>query len=170
MRPCRALAIAAIFQCCACSVLAADLTNRDKEYLRERAGQLVGDIRIGELATRQASTEMVRAFGYRMVNDHKRSLENVQKVAAARNVELPAEPPERYAKALQKLTALSGNEFDVQYMRRALHEHRINIKADGKRKYGTKDSQLRLLASGSHDMEMAHMALANKALATVPAK
>jgi putative membrane protein len=159
-----------MFQISAGFALAADLTNRDKEYLRERAGQLAGDIKIGELATQKASNELVRAFGYRMVNDHKRSLENVQKVAAERKVDLPAEPPERYAKALEKLSGLSGNEFDVQYMRRALHEHRVNIKADGKRKYGTKDSQLRLVASGSHDLEMAHMALANKALASVPAK
>ncbi|HEU4851821.1 MAG TPA: DUF4142 domain-containing protein [Telluria sp.] len=150
--------------------LAADLSNRDKEYLRERAGQLTGDIRIGELATKKANTELVRAFGYRMVNDHKRSLENVRKVATERKVELPAEPPERYQKALQKLSGLEGNDFDVAYMERALHEHRLNTKADRKRKYGTKDSQLRLLASGSHDMEMAHIALANKALATVPAK
>lgn len=149
---------------------AAELSNRDKDYLRDRASTLMADVQAGQLATKQGSTEMVRAFAYRMVADHERALDNVRKLAAARNVELPAAPTDRERRAVEKLTGLKGIEFDEKFMARAIHSHKAGIKADQKRLYGTKDPQLRALASASHDVETAHLALANRALASVPAK
>ena len=161
------LAIAAMFPI---AVSAADLSNQDREYLRDRAQMLAADVQAGQLASKKATTEHVRAFAYRMVNDHQRALENVRKLAAARQVELPAEPSGRDVRQMNKLNELAGVEFDEEYIERAIRTHKDGTKADRKRMYGTKDPELRALASGSHDLESAHLALAYRTIGNVPAK
>lgn len=167
MSPSRMLAIIALFPL---AVSAADLSRQDKDYLRDRARMLTADLQAGQLASKKATTDHVRAFAYRMVNDHQRALENVRQLAAARQVDLPAEPARRDVRQMEKLNALAGIEFDEEYIERAIRAHKDGTKADRKRMYGSKDPELRALASASHDVEIAHLALATRALANVPAK
>lgn len=170
MRPCRALAIAAMFQLCSQVAFAADLSNADTKYLRDRASTLAGDIQLAELASKKAKTELVRNFGFRMAADHKVALDNIKALAAARKVELPATGTEKDAKTLAKMSELSRDEFDRKYMDHELHEHRQYAKTIRKRMFATKDPALRKLASDSLDRESAHLALANKAYAGIPAR
>jgi len=169
MNPRRTLAAAAMMIAAGLAA-AAELSNRDEEYLRDRARTLIADVQAGQLASKQGSTDQVRAFAFRMVADHERALENVRKLAAARGIELPSAPTDREQRAVDKLTRLRGIEFDEQFMERAIRSHKAGIKADQKRLYGTKDPDLRALVSASHDTETAHLALANRALGSVPAK
>jgi putative membrane protein len=167
MRLSRILVVAAVFPIAAS---AADLSNQDKDYLRDRARTLAADVQAGQLASKKATTDHVRAFAYRMVNDHQRALENIRKLSAARKLDLPAEPSGRDVRQMNKLNELSGPGFDEEYIERAIRSHKDGIKADRKRMYGTKDPELRALASASHDLEDAHLALANRALGNVPAR
>jgi putative membrane protein len=167
MSPSRMLAIAAMFPI---AVSAADLSNQDRDYLRDRARMLTADVQAGQLASTKATSDHVRAFAFRMVNDHQRALENVRKLAAARQVDLAAEPSGRDERQMKKLNDLAGLEFDKEYMERAIRTHRDGTKADRKRMYGTKDTELRALASASHDLESAHFALANRTFGSIPVK
>lgn len=167
MSPYRLLAIAAMFPF---AVSAAELSNQDQDYLRDRAQSLMADVQAGQLASTKATTDLVRAFAYRMVNDHQRALENVRKLSAARSVDLPAAVTEREQRQMAKLNSLAGLEFDEEFIERSIRAHKNGTKADRKRMYGTKDKEVRALASASHDTETAHLALANRALGTIPAK
>lgn len=170
MTLCRLLAITAMFPVCVGVVSAAELSGRDEDYLNDRVRTLMVDVQAAQLASKKASTELVRAFAYRMVTDHGRALDNLRQLAAARKLQLPTAPPERESRKLEKIAGLTGTEFDVQFMKRAIQQHKAGIKADRKRMYGTEDAQLRALASQSHDTETAHLALANRALASIPAR
>ena len=167
MTACRLITIAAMFPI---AVSAAELSNRDQDYLRDRAQSLMADVQAGQLASTKATTDLVRAFAYRMVTDHQRALENVRKLSAARNVALPSGMSERDERQMNKLNSLAGLEFDEEFIERSIRQHKDGTKADRKRMYDTKDKELRALASASHDVESAHLALANRALGNVPAK
>lgn len=168
MRPSRMMAIATTFLFAVASASAAELSNRDKDYLRERASLFMADVRAGELASHKAQTELVRAFAYRLVNDHKRSLEQIRKLAAARKVELPAAPSDRDLKTVTELEGVTGTRFDKRYIERAIRQHKAGTKADRQRSQGSKDPELRTLATASFEVEDLHLALANRALANVP--
>lgn len=168
MRPSRMMVIAAMFPFAVGAAPTSELSGKDQEYLRDRARMLMVDIQAGQLASKKANTDQVRAFAYRLVNDHQQSLENLRKVAANRKVELPAAPSERDLQSVTRLTGLTGAEFDEEYIKRAIREHKIGTKADRKRRYGTKDPEMRTLAAASHEREDIHLALANRALANVP--
>ena len=170
MKLSRLVAIAAMFPIAVGAAFAAQLSNQDQEYLRDRARTLMADVQAGELASQKATTDEVRAFAYRLVADHKHALENVRKLAAERKVELPAAPDEGDMESITKLKGLSGVKFDEQYMKRAIHQHKLNTKSDRKRRYGTKDPEMRALASATHDVEDQHLALANRALASIVIK
>lgn len=168
MRPIRMMVTATMCLIAVASASSAELSNRDKDYLRDRASTLMADVRAGELASHQAQTELVRAFAYRLVNDHKRSLEKVRKLAAARQVALPAAPDDRDLKTVTELEGLSGNTFDERYIKRAIRQHKAGTKVDRQRSHGSKDPELRALATASFEVEDVHLALANRALANIP--
>jgi putative membrane protein len=167
MSPGKIAAIAIMFPLALGSVSAAELSKADQEYLRDRARTLMVDVQAGQLGSKTATTDEVRAFAYRLLNDHQRALDNVRKLAAARKLEIPAAPTERDLKAVTRLKGMTGVKFDEAFIRRSISAHKDGTNEDRKRMYGTKDPELRALASASYEVETAHLALANRAMASI---
>jgi len=104
----------------------------DKMFLRKAAEGGIAEVRFGQLAVQKASSSDVKAFGQKMIDDHTKLNNEMAQVADSMGVMLPKSMNKEDQAEYDKLNALSGNDFDVEYLscmvkdhHKDLHEFRI---------------------------------------------
>ncbi|KAA9340191.1 DUF4142 domain-containing protein [Adhaeribacter soli] len=96
-------------------------------FMIEAASGGMMEVALGRMAEKQASHAEVKAFGKMMVTDHTKANEELKKLAAAKNVTLPASVGEEHQKHIDKLSGLKGAEFDREYMRLMVDDHQEDV-------------------------------------------
>lgn len=89
----------------------------DRRFLQETTLSSMASMELGNLAATKASSDSVKQFAAKMVQDHTRALDYVKKCAARDGVQLPSELDSKHKDAVEKLAKLSGTEFDRAYTR-----------------------------------------------------
>ena len=104
-----------------------DRTFSDKVFVKKAAEGSLTEVELGKLAQEKGSSEAVKEFGKKMVDDHTKSSEAIAQVASKVSVEVPSELPKGGRKAKEKLAKLSGPEFDKAYAKLMLNDHREDV-------------------------------------------
>jgi putative membrane protein len=104
----------------------------DKMFLRKAAEGGIAEVKLGQLAAQKASSDDVKAFGQKMVDDHTKLNNQMAQVADSLGVMLPKSMNKEDQAEYDKLNGLSGNDFDTEYLsfmvkdhHKDLHEFRI---------------------------------------------
>jgi putative membrane protein len=105
-----------------------DRYSADRDFIRSAAESSATEIHLGKLAQDRASSDAVKHLGKRMVAASAQASEELQKAAAALNIQLPADPPRKAKKAEDKLAKLSGSEFDLAYAKMAADEEKALVR------------------------------------------
>ena len=105
---------------------------QDKMFLRKAAEGGIAEVKLGQLAAQKASSDDVKALGQKMVDDHTKLNLEMAQVADSMGVMLPKSMNKEDQAEYHKLNALSGNDFDTEYLtfmvkdhHKDLHEFRI---------------------------------------------
>src|SRR3954469_24344004 len=61
----------------------------DKKFIRQAAEGGMAEVELGRLATEKASSEDVKKFGERMVNDQSKANDELKQIASSKGVDLP---------------------------------------------------------------------------------
>jgi putative membrane protein len=102
------------------------LTSADKKGLMDVATANINEIAAGKIAVTKAQSPEVKAFAQQMIDDHTKSLTEVQTLAQAKGVTLPTEPDAKHKAMAAKLEKLSGADFDKAYMKNGgLADHKM---------------------------------------------
>jgi putative membrane protein len=101
----------------------------DKMFLRKAAEGGIAEVKLGQLAAKKGSTDDVRAFAQKMVDDHTKLNNDVASVADAMGVMLPKEMNKEDQAEYDKLNALSGNDFDIEYLTFMVKDHHKDLHA-----------------------------------------
>jgi putative membrane protein len=145
------------------SVGAADKAKSDHpdwEFFKKAAQGGMAEVTLGQMAASKAESEAVKNFGQRMVTDHGKASQELKDLAAAENVTLPTEMSAD-AKALQeKLSGLSGAEFDKAYMEEMLKDHKTDISAFQEQAQQGKDPEVKNWAEKTLPTLQEHYTLA----------
>ena len=104
-------------------------TMKDKMFLRHSAEGGIAEVQLGQLASQKASSEDVKAFGQKMVTDHTTLNNQMQSVADAMGVRLPKKMAKSDQAEYDKLSALSGSEFDTEYLTFMVRDHHKDLRA-----------------------------------------
>jgi putative membrane protein len=104
----------------------------DKMFLRKAAEGGIAEVKLGQLAAQKASSDDVKAFGQKMVDDHTKLNNQMAQVADSLGVMLPKSMNKEDQAEYDKLNGLSGSDFDTEYLscmvkdhHKDLHEFRI---------------------------------------------
>jgi putative membrane protein len=99
----------------------------DESFVTKAAGGGSAEVELGKLATGKASSEAVRKFGQRMIDDHSRANNELMALAQRKNVVISPElgPEERALR--DHLMTLSGPAFDQAYMKAMLSDHMKDV-------------------------------------------
>lgn len=125
---------------------AASLSKSDVKYVTESAQGFMSELKLGALAQERAGDERVKEFGKQMVTDHGKDLEELKRIAAQKQVQLPQTMNEEQLEEANKLSNLSGKEFDREYVKYEVKDHGKDIKDQKKEMKKTADPELKQFA------------------------
>src|SRR6202035_3919073 len=93
-----------------------ELETFDRKFLIDAARGGMLEVQAGQLAVERAASPDVKAFGQRMVDDHGKANERLKQVATQYGVALPSDLTKSQKATLDRLSKLSGPEFDKAYI------------------------------------------------------
>lgn len=105
----------------------AALSGEDRRFVMEAAAGGMAEVQLGELAQRQAASAEVKQFGALMVKDHGAANAELLRLAAAKGLQPPSQPGREQADLMTRLRKLDGAEFDREYSRAMLDDHRKDV-------------------------------------------
>src|SRR5256714_1396570 len=100
------------------------LAPSDEEFAQKAATGGQAEVELGQLASEKASNPKVKEFAQRMVSDHGQAGQQLQQIAGNKGLELPKMLPTEAQEEKDKLSKLSGAQFDKEYMRFMVEDHR----------------------------------------------
>jgi putative membrane protein len=93
----------------------------DSQFVQKAAQSGLAEVELGRLASQKAESPEVKQFGEQMVTDHMQANQQLKQAASGMNVPDSIDPEHQALK--DKLSGLSGKEFDREYMRSQLKDH-----------------------------------------------
>jgi len=118
------------------------------------------EIQVAQLAVQRASNPDVKSFAQRMVDDHTQLGQQMQQLASSKGVTLKDENKED--REDKKLSKLSGNDFDREFIKRMVAEHKKDVKEFQDRADDAKDPELKALAQATVPKLKQHLQMAQQ--------
>jgi putative membrane protein len=117
-----------------------------QKFVKEAAQGSMAEVELGNLAKDKASKDEVKQFAERMVQDHSKANEELKSIAQQKNIALPTDLPAKEKAHKEKLASLSGDEFDREYMRQMLKDHRKDVNEFKRASKNVKDEDIQNFA------------------------
>lgn len=140
---------------------AASKTSSSTEFIEKAAAGGMAEVQLGNLAQERASSDEVKRFAKRMVDDHTKVNDDLKQVAEKKHVTLPTELDAKHKALYDRLSKLSGTEFDRAYMDAMLADHREDV-AEFERAAKSSDPGVRDFASRTLPTLQDHLASAQQ--------
>ena len=86
------------------------------------------EVKLGNLALAKAQSADVKQFAEMMVADHTKANDDLKEVAAKKSVALPTEVSDEQKSMLDRLSKLSGADFDKEYVKAMVDDHEKDVK------------------------------------------
>ncbi len=125
------------------------LTVSDKTFVKKAAQGGMAEVQLGQLAIEKGSSDEVKKFGQRMVDDHSKANDQLKQLAASKGVELPTSLNSKDEATKNRLSKLSGNAFDRAYMQDMVKDHTQDVSDFKKASQTAKDPDVKSWASGT---------------------
>ena len=140
----------------------ATLDRSDARFMQKAAAAGRAEVELGKLAQQKAMREEVKEFANRMVEDHGKAGDALEKIASANNVQLPANVDKKTRKEMDKLSKLIGGDFDRAYMKRMVKDHEEAVEDFRKEAKSKQDTEARAFAKSTLPTLEEHLAMAQK--------
>jgi putative membrane protein len=105
----------------------ASVSASDKKFVREAAEGGMAEVELGKLATERASSEEVKKFGQRMVDDHSKAGDQLKEIASSKGIQVPDKLSAKDKMTKDRLSRLSGEQFDRAYMSDMVKDHTQDV-------------------------------------------
>jgi putative membrane protein len=99
----------------------------DTAFVKKAARGGLAEVELGQLAVQKASSEEVKKFGQRMVDDHSKANDELKQVAAQEHIDLPQDLSAKDKATKARLEKLSGEQFDKAYMTDMVKDHQKDV-------------------------------------------
>ena len=140
-----------------------EVSSSDRKFMEKAAQGGMAEVQLGKLATEKASAPEVKQFGQRMVDDHSKANDKLKQIASNKGVALPTEMDKSTQHEYDKLSKLSGADFDREYMKHMVSDHKKDISEFKSEANKAKDADLKQFASSTLPTLEEHLNLANAA-------
>ncbi len=139
---------------------AGKLSGDETTFVTDAAQGGLLEVQLGKLAQEKAGDEKVKQFGKRMEQDHSKANDELKKIASDKGVQLSTDLDKKHKTKIDKLTKLSGADFDKQYMNDMVSDHKEDIKKFQRVADKGKDADLKQFASQTLPTLKEHLQLA----------
>jgi putative membrane protein len=134
--------------------------EKDADFAVQAASGGLMEVTLGELATKNGSSEEVRKFGQDMIDDHSKANFELKELAAKKGISLPGVPNVDHQKEIDKLRDQNGDGFDNDYINLMVKDHKKDIEAFEKEAANGTDPDMRAWAAGKLPSLRHHLGMA----------
>jgi putative membrane protein len=136
------------------------VARADRKFIEEATEGGLAEVELGKLAQQKSQSTMVKEFGARMVQDHGKANDELKEIAESKGVQLPGAPDKSHQKDMDKLSKLSGAQFDREYAAHMLSDHRKDVSEFKKAADKSKDGDLKAFAGKTLPTLQEHLTMA----------
>src|SRR5689334_17759295 len=138
----------------------ANMTSQDRDFVMDAAMGGMEEVELGRIAAQKGTSDAVKQFGQRMVDDHSKANSDLMSIASSKGITLPTTLDEKHQKEVTKLSAMSGAEFDRAYSKMMLSDHNKDVSEFEKQSTKGTDPDLKAFASKTLPTLQEHLQLA----------
>jgi putative membrane protein len=135
---------------------------KDKMFLRKAAQGGMAEVKLGQLATQKGSSEDVKSFGQKMVDDHTKLNNDMAPIADSMGVRLPKDLSKDDQAEYDKLSALSGNDFDMEYLSFMVKDHHKDLREFRQEEASTTEPTLKAAVADGTKVIHEHSVMVDK--------
>jgi putative membrane protein len=138
----------------------ASLDSSDKKFIEKAAEGGLAEVELGKLAAQKGQSAEVKQFGERMVKDHSAANDKLMKIASDKGLTPAKEMDASTKREHDKLSKLSGAEFDREYMKHMVSDHEKDVKEFQSEAKSAKDPDVKNFAESTLPTLEEHLKLA----------
>lgn len=131
--------------------------SSDANFAMKAAQGGLTEVKAGQLAATKASNADVKAFGQQMVDDHSKANDQLKSIAQEEKMTLPTDLSGKQQSMYDKLSKLSGAEFDKAYVKAMVMDHQEDVKEFTKESNKGKDEKIKGFASQTLPIIQGHL-------------
>jgi putative membrane protein len=143
------------------------LSSSEKKFLEKAAQGGVAEVEMGKLAAQKGQNDQVKQFGERMVKDHSAADDKLMKIASDKAVPASSEMDASSKREYDKLSKLSGAQFDREYIRMMVSDHEKDVKEFQSEAKSAKDPDVKSFAQDTLPTLEEHLKAAKSAESAV---
>jgi putative membrane protein len=129
----------------------------DTNFILAAAQGGMTEVKLGELASTNGMRDDVKNFGQMMVKDHSAINDDLKALAVQKGVTLPDSLDAKHQAMVDKLTALTGSEFDDAYINGMIKAHQKDAKAFKAEAAATQEADIKSFLDKSIPIVEAHL-------------
>lgn len=119
----------------------------DTDFMTKAALGGMAEIELGKLAATKAQSAEVKKFAQQMVTDHTKAADELKALAGEKNFSMPVRLDAKHQAVLDKLSGLSGAEFDKAYVEAMVADHEETVATFKSEAEGGKDADAKAWAA-----------------------
>ena len=139
----------------------------DQTFAKEAARGGLAEVKLGKLAGDNGASEAVKAFGTRMVAEHTKAGDQLKDAAAQEHINLPTELASKDQATFDRLSKLSGVDFDRAYAQDMVKDHQQDLRDFQREANNGNDAVIKAFAAQTVPMIQQHLEQAKEMLKTV---
>jgi putative membrane protein len=123
------------------------LSSSDRTFIMKAAQGGMAEVELGQLASQNGSSDEVKKFGQRMVDDHTKANDQLKQLAQSKGVPVPTDLSAKDKATKDRLSKMNGAEFDRAYMKDMVQDHTKDVAEFRKESTSAKDPDVKSFAS-----------------------
>lgn len=151
----------------ASGAMASKMSSADKTFVQKATIGGLAEVELGKLAQQKGSSDQVKQFGSRMVEDHSKANDELKQIVSSQGLSAPTDLDAKHKSTMAKLDKLSGQQFDRAYMSDMVKDHKEDIALFRKESSSGKDSDLKSFAAKTLPTLEDHLKMAQSTDAAV---
>jgi putative membrane protein len=131
--------------------------GQDQKFAKEAAVGGLAEVELGRIASQKASSDAVKQFGQKMVDDHSKANDELKEAASQSHVDIPTTLDKKHQAMVAKLSAMSGPDFDKMYVKNMVKDHEKDVKEFQKEADNGTDPNLKQFATKTLPILQGHL-------------
>jgi putative membrane protein len=135
----------------------------DMKFMTAAAQGGMAEVAMARTALERASSDSVKQYAQKMIDDHTAANAELMGIASAKGVTLPGAPDTKHQMMMDKMSKLSGMEFDMEYVKNAgVKDHEAMEKLFMGESMKGKDADARAFAAKTLPAVRMHLSMARE--------
>ncbi len=143
-----------------------NMDSQDRKFLMDAAMGGLMEVELGHMAAQLGSSDAVKQFGRRMVDDHGKANADLMTLAQSKGVTLPTALDEKHQGEMRKMQAMKGADFDRAYMKMMVSDHKKDVSEFEKQSTRGMDPELKAFATTALPTLKEHLQMAQSLAGT----